>query len=205
MEKRTLDYYLSLQSPWTYLGHDRVLALAAAHDVEVELYPVDFGVIFPATGGLPLPKRAPERRAYRMAELERWSEYLNLSLNLKPRHFPVDEKLATRVVVSARRESTADAIALTGRILSAVWSEERDIADPETLREIIESLNLDADELLEKAGEKSAAERIVKDTDRAIARGVFGAPTYIVDSNLFWGQDRLDFVERQLAKIPASA
>jgi len=205
VETRTLDYYLSLQSPWTYLGHDRVLNLASAHGVEVALFPVDYGVIFPATGGLPLPKRAPERRSYRMAELERWREHLNVPLNLKPQYFPVDEKLATRLVVCVRKDNPADAITVTSSILRAVWSEDRDIADPETLREILQAQGLDADDLLARAEEKAAAERIVKDTDRAIARGVFGAPTYILDGHLFWGQDRLDFVERQLALVPAKA
>ena len=205
MENQTLSYYLSLQSPWTYLGHKRLCEIATQHDLEISIFPVDYGVIFPATGGLPLAKRAPERRAYRLQELKRWREVLDVPLNLEPRFFPVDDKQAMRLVVALRREDPVGAVELAGRILRAVWAEEKDIADEATLREIVTAQGLAADELFEQAAEKSTAERIVKDTDRAITKGVFGAPTYIVGSEIFWGQDRLALLERHLASLAATA
>lgn len=205
MENQTLHYYLSLQSPWTYLGHSRLCEIASQHQLEVTIFPVDFGVVFPATGGLPLAKRAPARRAYRLQELKRWREYLDVPLNLEPRFFPADDKLAMRLVVALRRDDPAGAVELAGRILRAVWAEERDIADESILREILGEQGLAPDELFEQAVEKSTAERIVKDTDRAVTKGVFGSPTYIVGSEMFWGQDRLHMLERHLASLMVPA
>lgn len=204
LENQTLDYYLSLQSPWTYLGHARLCEIARKHGLEISIYPVDYGVIFPATGGLPLPKRAPERRAYRLLELKRWRDFLDTPLNLEPRFFHVDDKLAMRLVVALRQDDKQAAVELAGRILRAVWAEERDIADEDTLKVILGEQGLDIDALFEKAAEKSTVERIVKDTDRAIAKGVFGAPTYVVGTEIFWGQDRLDMLERHLVSLSAS-
>jgi len=90
-----IDYYASLNSPWTHLGAQRLEALAARHRAEVRIFPVNFGVIFPASGGLPLPKRAPQRQAYRLMELERWRAHLGIPIHIKPRFFPANETQAT--------------------------------------------------------------------------------------------------------------
>lgn len=193
---RNVDYYYSLQSPWSYLGHERFCAIARDAKATVTPHPVDFGVIFPATGGLPLAKRAPARQAYRLSELKRWSRFLDVPLNLQPRHFPTDETLAAGLVI-ALREAGGDALQLTGRILRAVWAEERDIADRAVLQEIV--ADLDGATLLAAAAAPQVADRRKAETEAAIELGVFGAPTYVIDGELFWGQDRLDFVARALS------
>ena len=83
-----VDYYGSLNSPWTHLGAERLMQSVARHGATLRMFPVDFGTIFPASGGLPLPKRSPLRQAYRLQDLERWRSFLEIPLNLKPRHFP---------------------------------------------------------------------------------------------------------------------
>ena len=198
---KTIDYYVSLQSPWTYLGHQRLLELAAQHDATIIPRPVDFGTIFPATGGLPLPKRAPQRQAYRLVELARWRDFLNLPLNLQPRYFPVSEALAAGIVIAARQQDTAAAVALTGAILRAVWVEERDIADPITLGAIASAFGLDGEDLLRQAEQDTIRDMKAADSQAAIARGVFGAPSYVYQDEIFWGQDRLDFLDRHLATL----
>ena len=197
---KTIDYYVSLQSPWTYLGHQRLLELAAQHDATIIPRPVDFGTIFPATGGLPLPKRAPQRQAYRLVELARWRDFLNLPLNLQPRYFPVSEALAAGIVITARQQDSAAAVALTGAILRAVWVEERDIADPITLGAIASAFGLDGEDLLRQAEQDTIRDMKAADSQAAIARGVFGAPSYVYQDEIFWGQDRLDFLARALEK-----
>ena len=93
---RHIDYYLSLNSPWAYLGSRRLEQIALRHRVEVRVKPVDFGTIFPQTGGLPLPKRAPARQAYRLTELARWQSLLEMPLNLHPRYFGAPELAVCR-------------------------------------------------------------------------------------------------------------
>lgn len=194
-----IDTYLSVVSPWSFLGWDRMHEIAGRHRASVAYYPIDLAVVFPATGGLPLPKRAPERRAYRLAELRRWKAYLGADgFNVEPKHFPTDPRRATLLAIAAR-ESGADVAGLCRAVLSAVWCEERDIADPETLIAIAAAQGLDAEALMAAAETPEIARRLDADSQAAIARGVFGVPTYVVDDAMFWGQDRLDFVDRLLA------
>jgi 2-hydroxychromene-2-carboxylate isomerase len=195
----TLHYFFSPVSPWTYLGHDRFVRMAAQHGAKVLLRPVDLGKVFPQSGGLPLAKRAPQRQAYRMFELERWRDHLKLPLNLRPKHFPVPADDAGRRIVAADLAHGTDrALALTGALLRAVWAEERDISDAGTLDAIVAECGLDASRMAAQA--TAAAETYDRHTDEAIAMQVFGAPWYVHDGEPFWGQDRLDFLERSLAR-----
>ena len=196
--KGTLDYYLSLNSPWTYLGHDRLVAIAERHGVAITVHPVDLaGIVFPATGGLPLPKRSPERQAYRLLELARWRRHLGCPLNIHPRHWPVDERLAAHMVVACR-EAGDNAVRLAGAFLRAVWAEERDIADVDTAVDIATENGLDGAALADAAAQDHVAQAREADSRAAVERGVFGAPSYIYGGALFWGQDRLDFVEQAM-------
>lgn len=198
---KTIDYYCALQSPWTYLGHQRLLDLAARHDAIVNIHPVDFGAIFPVTGGLPLPKRAPARQAYRLQELERWRNFLAIPLNIQPKYFPVSDRLGAGMVIALRTDNhTAQAIQLAGAILRAVWAEERDINDHDTLKTIAAENQLDGEALLAQSEQDEMTETIAQDSQAAINRGVFGAPSYLYQDQLFWGQDRLDFLDRALEK-----
>ncbi len=195
-----VDYYVSLNSPWTYLASRRLEAMAKKHDAEVTIWPVDFGSVFAVSGGLPLPKRAPQRQAYRMMELKRWRDHLGIELTLEPKFFPANEAPAARCVIALREQGhMADAIKLAHAVLQALWVEEKNTGDPETLRGIISSCGLDGDAVM-KAGEAPGmAEKREAYTKHAIEQGVFGAPSFVIDGEIFWGQDRLDFVERKLA------
>jgi 2-hydroxychromene-2-carboxylate isomerase len=190
---REIDYYLTPSSPWTYLGHARFVQMASRHGAAVAVKPVDYGVIFPQSGGLPLGKRAPQRQAYRMMELARWRDFLGVPLNLQPKFFPVDPVSAACLICAA---PPGEQMAIAGDFLSAVWAEERNIADIAVLTEIAECHGIaDAPGAIVRG--KPIFER---NTEEALARQVFGAPTFALGDELFWGQDRLDFLDRALAK-----
>lgn len=192
-------YYLAPQSPWTYLGHERFRAMANAAGALIEVMPVDYGRVFPISGGLPLPKRAPQRQAYRLVELRRFSEHLGVALNPNPKHFPVAADPAARLIHAvALADGTDAAMDLTGRVLRACWAEERDIADAGTLATLLVEARLPAARM-QAAAEPAAQARYEQCTQQAIDAGVFGAPSYVVDGEIFWGQDRLDFLARRLA------
>ncbi len=193
---KTIDYYLSLISPWSYLGHQRLQDIATRHQATIKIWPVDLAVIFPSTGGVPLARRSPERQAYRMQELQRWRDYLNLPLTLEPKHFPVSDKLAAAMVVKLREQQPETALRLAGACLRACWVEDRDISDRSTLLAIASENQLDGEELLTAADQ--APQIIAADSEAAVKRGVFGAPSYLYDKQIFWGQDRLDFLDRAL-------
>ncbi len=193
-----VDYYLSLQSPWTYLGHDRLIAVAEKYGAAVNCKPVDFGEIFPISGGLPLGKRAPQRQAYRLTELDRWRRHLDVDLNLQPKFFPAAERSAALLVTAVATQGEG-AGNLAGAILRAVWVGEQDIADEGTLKAIAEGCGLDGAALMEEAKSEAVKDRYDAHTQEAIEREVFGAPSYIYEGELFWGQDRLDFLDAALA------
>ena len=195
---KTVDYYFTLTSPWTYLGSARFEEMAARHGAEIRVKPVNYGTVFPRTGGLPLPKRAPERQAYRLMELKRWRAYLDIPLNLHPKHFPVPDDDAACMVIAAEK-SGGDPLRLAHAILRAVWVEDKDITDIPTLAEIAQANGHDGERLAAAAQEPETRAAYEASTEAAIARGVFGAPMYIYNDELFWGQDRLEFLDRALA------
>ena len=196
-----VDYYASLNSPWTHFGAARIEAMVAKHGATLRIFPVDFGAIFPASGGLPLPQRAPQRQAYRMMELKRWRDHLGIPVTLEPKFFPTPELSAAGCVI-ALRETVGDApaIRLAHRVLKALWEEEVNPFEPATLARLIGECGLDAAPLMALGAEPRWLERRAADTQAALARGVFGAPSYVIGDEIFWGQDRLEFVERKLAR-----
>jgi len=196
-----VDYYASLNSPWTHLGAARIEAMAARHGASLRIWPVDFGTIFASSGGLPLPRRSPQRQAYRLQELARWRELLGIPIHIQPKHFPANELPAACCVIALREtQGDAPAIRLAHRVLKAVWEEERDPGEPATLAALIAECGLDAEAVLRLGAEPRWAERRQADTQAALARGVFGAPSYVIGEEIFWGQDRLEFVQRRLAR-----
>lgn len=196
----SVDYYFAPQSPWAYLGHQRFQNILQKSGATVRVMPIDLGgKVFPISGGLPLGQRAPQRQAYRLTELARFSKWLGAPLHLKPTFFPVSGDDAAKLIIAVDMAAGANAaMAITGAILSAVWSQQRNIADEKTLVELLKEQNLPAT-CLEQAYSQAAQERYETYTQMAIDVGVFGAPSYVVNGEIFWGQDRLDFVERALA------
>ncbi|MBN8927379.1 MAG: 2-hydroxychromene-2-carboxylate isomerase [Rhodospirillales bacterium] len=196
-----VDYYASLNSPWTHLGAARIERMTADHGASLRIWPVDFGTIFPASGGLPLPKRAPQRQAYRMMELKRWRVHLGIPFRLEPKYFPAQEQLAACCTIAVRETiGDAEAIRLAHRVLKALWEEDKDTGDRATLSDLIAQVCLDADRVLTLGADPRWAEKRTADTRAALDRGVFGAPSYVIGDEIFWGQDRLEFVERRLAR-----
>lgn len=198
---KTCDYYFAPPSPWSYLGHDRFVAIAKRHGAQINLKPCDFGKIFNVSGGLPLAKRPPQRQAYRLVELKRWSEFLKMPLNLHPKFFPVPGDAASKLIIATKLAHGADAaLHLTGAIMRGVWADEKNIADNETLIAIANTFEHDGKALLKSSETASVQAEYDRYTDEAIAANVFGAPWYAIDGEGYWGQDRLDFVDRALAK-----
>lgn len=197
---RTIDYYLATNSPWAYLGHERFVALAAAHDASIDLVPVDLARVFPVSGGLPLAKRAPQRQEYRLVELRRWSEYLGIPIHLEPKYLAAPPDVGARWVLAALEQGIDAGLAMAGGVMRARWAEEADTADPDALGGIARRAGLDATALAALAQSPGIQAKFDANTERAIEARVFGSPWYVYRGEPFWGQDRLDFLARALAK-----
>ncbi|OZI30087.1 2-hydroxychromene-2-carboxylate isomerase [Bordetella genomosp. 10] len=195
--QKSIDYYFWLNSDWAYLGAHRLDALADRLGVKVNYLPVDLPDVYRRTGGVLLGQRSPERQAYRVAELKRWCRELGMHVNPAPRYMCPDADLASRLVIAALREP-APITPLYTRILEAEWCEERDISDPEVLRDILRRAGYDAEALFQRAAQADIEAIYRRNTDAAVAAGVFGSPSYVFEGEVFWGQDRLDLLEKAI-------
>ncbi|MGI9484803.1 MAG: 2-hydroxychromene-2-carboxylate isomerase [Geminicoccaceae bacterium] len=194
---KEITVYYALQSPWAYLGWQRFLELVREKRAVATFRPIKMAPVFAASGGLPLAKRPVQRQAYRMMELKRWREILSQPLTLEPAFFPVDENLAALMVIAHGKEG-GDMGALSQAMLRAVWAEERDLADQETLAALAAEQGLDSRSLLTLAETQEVADIYDAHTEVALEDGVFGVPTFKLGDELFWGQDRLDLLARAL-------
>jgi len=186
-------------SPWAYLGHEPLQALIDKFNATVNVIPIDPVKLFAATGGVPVAQRPIQRQKYRLAELKRWKSFLGSPIVIEPAHFPYNPALVNLVVVATVNEYGAQkAMELTLCLMKGCWVEDRNMGLTEEVKKSIESCDLNSDDLLELASNDQTSKDLEKNTQHAIEAGVFGAPTYIINGEVYWGQDRLDFVQRSL-------
>lgn len=197
MAKRTLIYYFTLVSPWAYLGHRELHAIAARRDCAIDPRPVSLSVVFPQTGGLPLAQRHAARQAYRLVEMQRWREKRGIALTLRPKFFPCDISLCDRVALAIGMDG-GDMGGFTLAAFEAIWRDDRNAADRETIAALLREAGLDPT-FIERAESAAVRERYANHTTEAIAMGVFGSPDYVLDGEIFWGQDRLELLDEALA------
>lgn len=192
-----IDYYLFPLSPFSYLAGAELEEIASRHGATIGYKPVQLMRIFAETGTPQLEGRHPSRLKYRLADLTRVARARGLPINPAPRHFPTNPVPASAAIISAQAAGTGDVGALVRGFLSAVWAEERDIADDAVVREVLAAAGFDPG--LADKGMLSAVEALERNTDEALRRGVFGAPSYVLGDEIFWGQDRLPLLDAALA------
>lgn len=195
---RTIDYYFSLHSPWTYLGHAAFLDIAGRHGCAIIYRPVPLRAVFDETGGLPLPKRHPVRQRYRLMDLQRWRERRQVPLVLQPKHLPFDPSLADRFLI-AIVQAGGDPGRFMAEVMAGVWAHDHDMTQPEAIAGIARATGFDAQELASAAESDAVIQRYESAIGTAIEAGVFGAPSYVLDGEVFWGQDRLELLDSALA------
>nr|WP_111300781.1 2-hydroxychromene-2-carboxylate isomerase [Paracoccus saliphilus] len=196
-----IDYYLGTISPFSYLAGDRLERIVARHDAQITYKPVDLMQLFDRTGGIRPADRHASRMEYRGQELPRWAEHLGMPLNLKPAHWPVNMAPSSYAIIAAQQAGGGDLGGLVQGFLRAVWAEERDISDDGVIRDILAAHGFDP--ALADKGLFVGAETYGRNLEQAVADGAFGAPFYVVrdSGQRFWGQDRLDFLDRHLATL----
>lgn len=183
-----IDYFFSPVSPFSYLGGLGLEEVAARHGAAITYKPLDILALFNRTGGVAPKDRHESRRNYRTQELRRQAARRGLPINLQPRYWPTNPAPASYALITAQAAGSGDLGALAHALLRACWAEERDIAQPDVVRECLAATGFDP--ALAEKGMVQAAETYSANMDEAVKRGVFGAPTYAVGDELFWGQDR---------------
>jgi 2-hydroxychromene-2-carboxylate isomerase len=190
---RRVDYYFSFQSPWAYIGHKAFRDVVATYDIEVNHKPVVLVDLFSETGGLPLLKRHPVRQRYRMVELQRWRDQRGLNFHLQPANWPFNARLADGVVIAAI-EAGLDPDPFMRRAFPAVWEDQLNLADPDTVARIADQSGLPGKQLVERSGSDEVGKAYEQNRQDAITADVFGSPVYVLDGEVFWGQDRIELL-----------
>jgi 2-hydroxychromene-2-carboxylate isomerase len=193
-----IEYYYGMPSPFAYLGSAKFQSIAKKYNAEIIEKPCDLvGGIFAKTGGLSVPQRSSQRQKYRLDELKRWSEFLNIKINLKPKFFPPkDPHISGKYIIAANLLGIK--LVFGHELLRQIWSEEKDISVEKNIETVSNLYKLNFEELSDLAKSEKIAKIYQDNTEEAVAKNVFGSPTYIYNNELFWGQDRLDFLERAL-------
>lgn len=197
---KTIEYFYSVRSVYAYLGAPRITALARKHGRTLAHKPIDLGRVVAGYGSPPIAQRSSKHKVFYFGrELERWSEFLDMPLVVDPKHHFGDRVLPSGAIFAAQNAGL-DADALSHAILQALWRDDRDIADRAVLADLCRAVGIDPEAVLADALAESGKAALDACTEEAIAKGVPGSPTYIVDGELFYGQDRLDLVERALQR-----
>lgn len=194
----TIDYYFTLISPFSYLGHKAFLDVTAKHGAAVRYKPMNLAGVFATSGAVPIPERPVSRQNYRLIELQRIADIRQLPLTLRPAHFPTNPALANGAV-AAIAASGIDPADFMFAAFQACWTEDRDISQPETVRELLEATGHDAETIMVAASSDEITSAMVENTQAAIAAGAVGAPVYVLNGEPFWGQDRVDYLDHALA------
>ncbi|MGE0734248.1 MAG: 2-hydroxychromene-2-carboxylate isomerase [Alphaproteobacteria bacterium] len=193
---RTITYFHSLSSPWAYLGGPRFHEIVRRHSLSVVLRPV---TIISENGGIPLRTRPQARQDYHELELDRWRKHLGMPLNLRPRYYPTDPTQSARMVIAADRAGF-NALNLSHALLRALWAEEQDTLDPAVRRRVADGVGLDGAALVVAENSPDVIFAWEASRAEAVTSAVFGTPTYIYKGERFWGQDRLDFLDRAVQR-----
>jgi len=197
--KKNIEYYFSPMSPWAYLGHERLNTIATRVGANIELRPVDPMKLFAATGGVPLAKRPVQRQKYRIYELNRWKSFLQSPIIIEPDFFPYNPLTASLVVIATDKLfGQHKGMLITQKLMEGCWVHNRDMGSDEEIRNCIEACDIDSETVMQSITTQETMNQYDENTELAIKNDVFGAPTYRIDGEPFWGQDRLDFVERAL-------
>ena len=194
---QSIDYYFSLPSPLAYIGHKPFQDLVSTYDLKVNYRPVTLGELFAETGGLPLGKRHPVRQRYRMVELQRWREKRGLDFHLQPKHWPFDGRISDGMVIAAI-EAGLDPDPLLRRAFAAVWEDQLDLTNSDVLIRLADESGLPGRQLLERSASDEIGAVYARNQQDAQASDVFGSPAYVLNGEVFWGQDRLDLLEDAL-------
>jgi 2-hydroxychromene-2-carboxylate isomerase len=187
-----IDYYLTPMSPYVHMVGNRAADIAKAAGATLRYKPLDPAALFKRTGGQMLADRHDSRKAYRLQELARWAKRLDIPLTLRPAHFPTNPAPASYAIIAAQEAGGGDVTALVTSLTRAIWEQERNIADDDVIRDCLSGAGFDP--ALAFSGMLQGAEIYARNLEDAVAGGIFGIPSFKLDDQIYWGQDRLDFL-----------
>jgi len=192
-----IDYYFATPSPWAYFATPRIKKIQEKYNLKINWKPCNLAKIFSINGTLNVKDRPLPVQINRLNELKRWSDFLNMPNSIKPKYFPVDPTISHKIIIIAQNKNM-DPFDITFTFMKSVWADEKDITDDETIKNICKQNNISSDSILDEANSSEINNQYLKNTEEALKNNVWGSPTFIYNNELFWGQDRIEFLERAI-------
>ncbi len=193
---RCVDFLFDYGSPAAYLAWTQLPRLAADTGAQVVMKPILLGGVFQSTGNR-APITVPAKGSYLFKDLNRYAKAYGVPLVMNP-HFPINTITLMRIDVALTLRGDPRLDAYRAAVFKAVWAGQKNMGDPASAATVLAPAGFSADELVALASDPLVKETLKTWTQEAVDRGVFGAPTFFVGDEMFWGQDRLDFVRSAL-------
>jgi len=194
---KTVEFYFDFGSPYSYLAYKALPGIAAAHGAQIVWRPMLLGGVFKATGNHS-PVEIPAKGKWMQQDMQRWAARYGAVFRNNP-HFPINTLVLMRGAAGMQMRGQ-DFDKYVEAIFRAMWENPRNLGEPQELAAVLRQAGFDADAFLALVNDPAVKEQLKKNTEEAVARGVFGAPTFFVGEEMFWGQDRLDFVAAALTR-----
>lgn len=196
-----IDFYFDFSSPYSYLASEQIDALAARHGRDVRYKPILLGAVFKVSDSVPLTEQYGPKARYSAHDFDRSARFANVAYR-HPSKFPISGVTACRAVLWLEQHRPDTVIPFVHAVFRALFRDDRDVSDPAVVTEVAGALGIDTDRLMAGVQEQAIKDALKTRVDEAIAFGLFGAPTIVVDGEVFWGNDRLPQIERWLAAGP---
>ncbi|WP_180055693.1 MULTISPECIES: 2-hydroxychromene-2-carboxylate isomerase [unclassified Acinetobacter] len=200
---KVIEFYFDVGSPYSYIGFHRIQQIAQQYQAELIWKPMLLGGVFKATGNSS-PMAVPAKARYSMRDLKRWSDLWQIPVQMNP-YFPINTLQLMRLITAVQLFQPEVFLNVLTGIFNAMFGQPRNLNDLNKLIQLMQELGLDVEQVKSWLEDEKVKSELKVITEEAIARGVFGAPSWFVDDELYWGVDHLHFVEAALQASSRSA
>ena len=194
---KTVEFFYDFGSPTVYLAATQLPDIAASVGATIDWRPMLLGGVFKSTGNQS-PVVVPAKAAYMNNDLKRFAKRYGVPFRFNP-HFPINTLALMRGAVAYQDDAVASST-YRDAIFTAIWVEARNLNEPDVIAQVLSAAGLDPAELMNRIGQQTVKDQLIANTEEAVNRGVFGAPTFFVSEQMFFGQDRLDFVAEAISR-----
>jgi 2-hydroxychromene-2-carboxylate isomerase len=195
---KSVEFYFDLGSPYSYLAYYRLLQIAEQQEIQVVYKPILLGGVFKATGNRS-PIEIPVKGAYSILDMQRWAEYYQIPMQMNP-HFPMNTLTLMRILTGVQLLHLEKFEQVLKLLFDAMFGTPQNLNEPTVLAEVLKPSGFSVEDIMSMVQSDVVKQKLITETEQAILRGIFGAPTFFVGDEMYWGQDRLHFVEQALNK-----
>ena len=195
---KSVEFYFDLGSPYSYLAYYRLLQIAEQQEIQIVYKPILLGGVFKATGNRS-PIEIPVKGAYSILDMQRWAEYYHIPMQMNP-HFPMNTLTLMRILTGVQLLHLEKFEQVLKLLFDAMFGTPQNLNEPTVLAEVLKPSGFSVEDIMSMVQSDVVKQKLITETEQAILRGIFGAPTFFVGDEMYWGQDRLHFVEQALNK-----